>query len=141
MEVDAFLADSVVTAEGKLYVQGGAWNQLTVGSFPTRHPRMGVALAISVPFGANEREHTFMLHLEDADGQRLALHPGQSEVSGTFNVARSPAVTDGDEQVVALAINLDGLVFQSPGRYRYVVTIDGVPRKHLPFQISQGPRI
>lgn len=134
MEVDAFLADSVVAADSKLYVQGGVWNQLGVGRFPTRHPRIGIAISIAVPFTATGGEHQFALYLEDADGGRLKIGDGD-EVGGTFNVARSGGVADGADHVIPLAVNLDGLVFERPGRYRFVIAVDGVPSKHLPFHI------
>lgn len=135
MEVDAFLADSVVAAEGKLYVQGGVWNQLAVGGrFPTRHPRIGVAISIAVPYAATGGEHRFALYLEDADGGRLPMGDGQ-EVGGAFNVARSGGVAEGADHVIPLAVNLDGLVFEGPGRYRFVIAVDDVPAKHLPFHV------
>ena len=37
MQVDAFLADSVVTAEGKLFVQGAGWDNINAPGFPYAH--------------------------------------------------------------------------------------------------------
>ena len=41
IQVDGFLADSVVRAEGKLYVQGAGWNRITASLFPVVHDRIG----------------------------------------------------------------------------------------------------
>ena len=46
MEVEVILADSVVAAEGKLYVQGGGWNQVNVNQIPYRLARVGVAIVV-----------------------------------------------------------------------------------------------
>lgn len=140
MEIDAFLADSVVSADGKLYVQGGVWNQLTVGSFPARHPRLGLAIAITVPYSAVETHHQLEVRLEDEDGGRLPLSDGLAEITASFDVAPSSRVTEGDEQLAPVAINLDGLVFDRPGRFRFVISIDDVPRKHLPFTVVVAQR-
>lgn len=134
MEVDAFLADSVVAADGKLYVQGGVWNQLGLERFPARHPRIGVAISIAVPHSATGGEHEFALYLEDADGGRLRI-ADREDVRGSFSVSRSRDVAEGADHVIPLAVNLDGLVFERPGRYRFVIAVDGVPSKHLPFHV------
>lgn len=138
MHVDAFLADSVAKADNKLFVQGGGWNILRVRAFPARQSRIGLAAAITVGY-TETGDHTFAIRLEDADANRLPLGPDRAELAGNFNVRRSPELTDGDEQVVPLAINLDGLVFPQAGRYRFVITIDGQLMNHLPFQVVHQP--
>lgn len=134
MHVDAFLADSVAKAESKLYVQGGGWNILRARAFPARQSRIGLPAAITVGY-TETGEHRFAVRLEDADGNRLELGPDRAELAGNFNVGRSAELADGDEQVIPLAINLDGLVFPRAGRYRFVITIDGQLMSHLPFQV------
>lgn len=57
MEVDAFLADSIVSAEGKLYVQGAGWNKIQATSFPFRHSRIGIGVIIHVPYTATNQVH------------------------------------------------------------------------------------
>lgn len=135
MYVDAFLADSVATAGNKLYVHGGAWNILRARTFPARQARIALAIAITVPYTETGTEHRFVVQLEDADGNRLQLGPDRGELAGNFDVRRSPEIADGDEQIVPLGINLDGLVFERPGRYRFLVTIDGQVMTHMPFQV------
>ena len=64
MEVDGFLADSVVVAEGKLYAQGAGWNTISVQSLPAVHdrvlarPRSSVSVPVSVPTRRNRRART-----------------------------------------------------------------------------------
>src|SRR5512133_183243 len=100
MEIDAFLADSIVSAEGKLYVQGAGWNMIYAGSFPFRHSRIGIGVIIHVPYTATNQTHHLEVHVEDSDGHVLPLGdapPGVetedgkiSRLGGEFNVGRPP---------------------------------------------------
>ena len=145
MEAEAFLADSVVAVEGKLYVQGGGWDQLQAATLPVRQPRIGIAILLHVPYNDTNVPHQFELRLEDADGNTLPLGdapPGISTTDGKIRaiggpvvVGRPPFLSPGDQQGVAIAANLDGLVFDKVGAYRFVVAVDGEDIKHLPFRI------
>jgi hypothetical protein len=147
MEIDAFLADSVVAAEGKLYVQGAGWNIIYVRSFPSRHSRIGVGIIIQVPYTATNQTHKLEVHIEDSDGQIIALGdapPGiESEdgkiyrLEGEFNVGRPPLLPPGDEQVVPLAINVDGMVFEKPDRLNLVISVNGHKMKRLGVRVQQ----
>lgn len=146
MEMEAFLADSVVTADGKLYAQGAAWNVITTTTLPVRHARIGIGIIIRVPYTATNQLHKFEVYLLD-DGKELPLGDVPSEAAGTdakvrrlggqFNVGRPPTLQPGDEQLVALAINVDGLVFDRADRYEFVIELDGHPEKRLPFRVHQ----
>jgi hypothetical protein len=141
IDVDAFLADSVVSAEGKLYTQGAGWNVVTVQSLPARHDRIGIGVLIRVPYTATNQNHSFEIRLEDADGKHLPLADapdGNGKVEGfggQFNVGRPPQIQPGDEQIVPFAVNINGLMFETAGQYRFVVSIDGTDAKELPFRI------
>src|SRR5258708_7271185 len=147
MELEAFLADSVVAAEGKLYVQGGGWNLVNAMQFPFRLARCGIALIVRVPYTGTNQNHKFEIYLADADGKELPLGDAPPNidtpdgkvrrVGGEFNVGRPPVLQPGDEQLVVLAINFDGLLFESPGRFEFVVELDGNPEKKLGFRMLQ----
>lgn len=151
MEVEALLADSVVAAEGKLYVQGGGWNVLNVNQLPYRLARVGVALIVRIPYTATNQPHKFELFLRDADGSELPLGdapPGIEapegkirRLGGEFNVGRPPTIQAGDEQLIALAINVDGLQFERADRYEFVLELDGTEVKHLGFRVLQIPQV
>ncbi|MBI4729723.1 MAG: hypothetical protein HY775_09535 [Acidobacteria bacterium] len=142
IEVDAFLADSVVAAEGKLFVQGLGWNIINAQRTPTRHDRIGVGILIRVPYTATNQPHKFELRLENADGIRLSIgdNPmGQGKIQGLggeFNVGRPPTINPGDEQIVPFAVNINNLPFEQAGSYRFVVSVDGVDGKELPFRVQ-----
>lgn len=147
MQIEAFLADSVASAEGKLYVQGAGWNVINTVQVPARHPRIGIGLIIRVPYTATNQMHKFEIYLLDADGHELPLAdaPPKTDVpdgtvrrlGGQFNVGRPPTLQPGDEQLVAMAINLDGLVFDRADSHRFVIELDGSPEKELPFRVNQ----
>lgn len=150
MEVDAFLADSVVSAEGKLYAQGAGWDTVVAPSLPSRHPRVGVGVIVRVPYTATNEDHAAEVHLEDGDGHSLPLGeapPGIPTEDGRiyrlgsqFKLGRPPHLLPGQDQVVALAFNFDGLVFERADLYRFVVAVDGVDVKNLALSIRQaGP--
>ena len=145
MEIEAFLADSVESVEGKLYVLGAGWNVLNTPALPFRQPRIGVGLIIRVPYTATNQMHVFELTLQDADGQELPMAdaPPEAEtpdgkirrLGGQFNVGRPPTLQPGDEQLIALAVNIDGLAFERADAYRFVIELDGSPEKELPFRV------
>jgi hypothetical protein len=146
MEIDAFLADSVVVAEGKLFAQGAGWNTINVQQLPAVHDRVGIGMIIDVPYTATNEEHGFSLHLETEDGEQLPLGdapPGMETpdgrvrtIEGVFNVGRPPTLVAGDGQLIPLAINLNGLPFVAAGRYTFVISVDGEESKRLPFRVQ-----
>ena len=60
-------------------------------------------------------------------------------LGGEFNVGRPPTIEPGDEQLIALAINMDGLQFERADRYEFVLELDGteVSSSAFGFQIPQ----
>jgi hypothetical protein len=155
ISVDAFLADSVAgPGDGKIYILGGGWNVLHTQSLPTRHPRLGIAVLVTVPYLlATNEGHRLELHLEDADRTALPLGDAPPEaatpdgklrrLTAEFAVGRPAGVEPGDEQVVAIAVNIDGLVFERAGSYSFVIAVDGQEAKRLRFRVNllAGSRI
>ena len=138
MKVRAFLADSVQSVDGKLYVLGAGWNRLAAGGFPARHDRVGIGVIVTLEEG-DDGEHNLELSLldaheqpltlfEDPDGaQRFALHASfqiQKPPEGSFEVA------------VPMALNLDGLSFPEPGIFAFSLLIDGSEVERLPFRVD-----
>jgi hypothetical protein len=150
VQIDALLADSVANAENKLYVLGAGWDRLSVPAFPARHPRIGIAALITVPYDQTGRDHQLTVRLEDADGHvqpigppQPAAEPGAPDrsptgITATFGTTRSDTGVAGDEQIVPLALNLDGLVFSAPGRFRFVLGVAGADVKNLAFRVTQA---
>jgi hypothetical protein len=143
-EVDAFLADSVVVAENKLYVQGAGWDTIFAQTYPARHPRLGLGVIIRVPWSATNAMHTFRVLIEDEDGAPLALStppeglpgPVVTEVGGQFNLGRPPQLTVGETQIVPMAVNLDSVVLPKAGHFSVIVLIDEVEVKRMPLKLK-----
>jgi hypothetical protein len=155
MEIDALVADSAVTAEGKLYLQGAGWNILSAPGLPLRVPRIGLGISLRVSWNDTNEVHNFEVRLQDEDGNVLPLGdaaPGAGPEDGKirrlgtgFNVGRPAYLAPGDDQVVPMAMNIDGLVFDSAGRYEFVIAIDGEDVKRLPMRVvnvgNLGPTV
>ncbi len=145
MEADAFLADSVVVAENKLYAQGGGWDTIYTAGFPFKQPRIGIAIFLRIPWTATNHMHTFAIKILDQDGKPFALGdspPGLElpegkirELTGQFNVGRPPLLNAGESQIVPIAVNLDGLEFMGPNNYSVILTVDGDDMRRLPMRV------
>lgn len=131
--LDAFLADSVSGEDGKLHALGAGWNRLLFTALPAVHDRIGIGLVLRIPPAESGREHELAVILEGPDGEAAA--PG---VRGTFALAVPDPL---DEELLPLAINLDAVRIEQPGRYRFVVSIDGAEVRALPFAVAlqDGP--
>ncbi len=153
MQVDAILADSVVVAENKLYIQGGGWDSIFTSAVPFRQPRVGLGMVISIPWTATNEMHTFSIKIVDMDGRGIPLSdapPGVEapsgkayELRGQFNLGRPPFLGPGDSQLIPVAVNIDGLEFTQATTYSVLIEVDGTEMKRLPIRIRstvQMPR-
>jgi hypothetical protein len=142
--VDAFLADSAATADGKLYVQGGGWNAINPAGLPFKQARIGIALTIGVPYSATNSIHRLEILLEGEDGPiplgNTVNAAGESGsvmgIGSQFTVGRPPAIMPGDRQLVPRALNFDGMVFERAGAYTFTIMIDGVEANRLTFRVT-----
>jgi len=145
VEADAFLADSVVVADNKIYAQGAGWDTIFANTFPVRHPRLGIGVTLHIPWSATNRMHKFSIQIIDQDGQPFPLGdapPGANlpdkklhQLTGQFNVGRPPVLVGGDSQIVPIAVNLDGLTFSGPNSYSVLISVDGVVKRRLPIRV------
>jgi hypothetical protein len=145
MEFEALLADAVTVAEGKMYVHGGGWNVISASSVPVRLGRLAVGVLVTVPWNETNQMHSFEVRLEDLDGRLVSLGeapPGSTEdgkvrkLTGQFNVGRPVTLEAGDDQLVPIAVTIDGLTFEAPGLYRFVISVDGAHDKRLPIRVK-----
>jgi hypothetical protein len=142
--VNAILCDSAVTAEGKLYVQGGGWSVLGTTTFPFHLPRISLGIVVAVPYTATNQNHTLRIYLESEDGQRISFGAlaeqggGQAPtcIEARFNLGRPPTIQPGDAQTIPMAVNLDQLRFDDPGAYSFVIEIDSTEVERLIFRVA-----
>jgi Family of unknown function (DUF6941) len=130
MEVEAFLADSVQAAGGKLHALGIGWRVIQAPAIPARHDRIGIGLIVrTAPDEAGQ--HTLTLSLRDREG---VAHP--------FGAGAPPQASFSSpvgQGTATLALNLDGIVFETEGDHTFVVTIDGAAVTRLPFRVQTTP--
>jgi hypothetical protein len=134
IELDGFLADSVAAVQGKLYALGAGWNRIGVAQFPARHDRVGIGLLFRIPAGAPAEPRRFELRLIGPDGLELTLGAGPqgpiNRIGGEFTGGGGE-----EEQIVPIALNLNGLALPAAGAYRVVISIQGEDTKTLAFTV------
>lgn len=133
MEVEwTILGDYAHIADGKLYLQGGGWERLSVNTkFPVRQ-MLGIAQSILVPWDETNQPIDLQVDIQTADGASLVK--GKNQVK----VGRPPDHPPGMPIRVMSATNL-GLEFKEPGSYVIVSTLDGKEATRTPFYIIPGP--
>ena len=95
---------------------------------------------LRVPAAEAGAEHTLEVALHGPDGALVPLGvvAGDGEapieaVTGTFSVD-----TDGEveEELLPVAINVDGLRLEQAGIHRFVIAVDGAEVRALPFAVA-----
>ena len=134
IELDGFLADFVANVQGKLDALGAGWNSIALALSPARHDRVGIVLLFRVGAGAERKPRRFELRLLGPTDGELVLGSGQegpvNRIGGEFTAGAD------DEQVVPIALNLNGLTLPRPGTYRVIVSVDGSDLKTLSFRVE-----
>jgi hypothetical protein len=135
VEVDGFLADSVAAVQGKLYALGVGWNRIQVALFPARHDRIAVGLLFRIPAGSPNESRRFDLRIEGPDGREIPLGTGADgqsvgRIGGDFTAGAA------EEQIVPIALNLNGMPIGAPGDYRIVVSLNDADVKILAFRVE-----
>lgn len=114
-----FLADHAVVENGKLYVNGGFWNQVHSSAYPVARA-FGVAAVLHIPWHQHHHEHAFAITFEDADGRPLA-----ARFDGQFRVGTAPNMRVGDFTIMPVAAHATNFVIDGPGDYVALLEVDG----------------
>jgi len=114
-----FLAEHAVVESGKAYVNGGFWNRLNFPSFPAP-AFFSIVAVIEVPWRAYHSKHKFAISIDDADANSL---PARFE--GEFQVGAAPDMKVGDPTMMPVSINVNGMPFERPGDYSFILRVDG----------------
>lgn len=126
MRVTMMLADAVQAVNGKLYILGGGWDWIQVGS------PMAMAIRIEVPWDQTNIKHKLELKLIDSDGRPVMMHADTGEkpveAFGEFEVGRPPGISPGTPISVPLAMQFGPLPLQPNNRYVWHLYIDGETR-------------
>ena len=131
-EVDfLILADRAEAVNGKLYLMGGAWDQIGVVDF-AKPVAFSIALGILIPWNATNQDHTLRVQLLDEDGTRLFA------MDGGFRAGRPPQLPQGGAQHNVLAITVSALL-PKPGAYSVEATINDGASRTTSFFAHQAP--
>jgi len=144
MEVDAFIADDVVSVDGKLYALGAGWDVLRTTGVPSRHLLFAVGAIVRVPYTATNEKHMLTVSIQDDDGRQMPLNEGGLKdgdeavlhLGGEFVVGRPPDLPAGADQLVPVAFRFSNVVFEQEGFYRIVIRIDDTDVKLMPFRVE-----
>lgn len=134
MEVEwLILADSAEVVGNKLYLLGGGWDVLSVGTgFPVEQ-RCAVALAIKVPWNETNQKHT--VEVEGLSEQPSTEEPKTMfKVEGQFEVGRPTGIRPGQDQRIQLAIAVS-LKLEGPGTNVIVARIEGQEMRRIHFNV------
>lgn len=119
------LCDHATTAEGKIFINGGAWDQ--IGPQPQPY---SIAMIIKVPWDQTNQECTLHLALMTEDGIPVAVsnEPGAEPVplrmEAVFEIGRPAGAKKGQEFTVPLAVGIAPQPL-APGRYRWELSLNG----------------
>ncbi len=125
-----FLADHAVVENGKVYVNGGFWNNMQFAAFPVAST-FSVVGVINVPWSEQNKQHRFQVVFTDLDGHQLA-----GEFGGEFTITPDPDADVGDPFLMPIAATANGFVFPGPGHYSAVLKIDGEELSRWGFRVS-----
>lgn len=127
------LADGAQQApNGKLYILGGQWDRLTVPSFPTQHPTLALVLVLRVEYSEALDPHQLEIELT-LDGQGKDV-----KATAQFGTGHAPGVSRGTPTFLPLALTFNNLKFETPGRYEWVIQVDGDAIGRIPLEVTQG---
>lgn len=130
-----FAADHVVREQsGKLYVNGGFFNMLRFPVYPAIVPTLGIAVSLHVPWHAYHQDHHFVITLRDEDRSELPFR-----IEGAFRIGPDLFLRHGDPSVFNIGETVPNVVFERPGHYALVLTVDGQLATEWPLQVFQLP--
>lgn len=126
------LADGAEVVNGKLYMLGGGWDRITVGSLPWGQ-HMAIALAIRVPWMDTNRQTPIEIELTDGDGTSL------TKAQGGFVVGRPAQATPGQPLRTQIVLNMN-VEFQKLGTYTVLCRLHDSERR-FPFEVAASPQL
>jgi hypothetical protein len=129
-----FAADHAAMENGKLYVNGGFFNMLRHSTYPLVVPTLAVAASLHLPWHSYQKDHHFTVTLEDEDRKELPLR-----AEGAFRVGADLLLRHGDPSVFNIAGTVTNVVFERPGTYNLVLTVDGKELARWELQARQLP--
>jgi hypothetical protein len=133
IRVDCFLiADSAQVVNDKLFMLGGGWNIVTPSAADGMVTAMSLAGRIVVPLQESDRDLTFSIHLEHADGESVLGEVLTIQLRGGAHSDMPGAI----ETATPFALDFFGLIFPRPGEYAFVLRHEGIELARTRFHVS-----
>jgi hypothetical protein len=126
----AMLADAARVESGKLYIHGGAWDTIDVGSVPAVHPTMALALVFRIEYNEALADIPFVIELVDEDDR-----PVGPRIEGVINAGHPPRTRRGTPTFQPLAMTFNMTSFDHEGGYRFKVTSGEDELASVPFRV------
>ena len=98
---------------------------------PAQHAHVTVAAALHVPWQATNQPHSLELDLVDEDGRSQL----PESVKGGLEAGRPPGMRSGDEALLVMAFNFDGLKLERAGLHTFVLSVDGTELGRIGFKV------
>ncbi len=125
------LADRAEAVNGKLYLMGGAWDQVNVIDFQ-QPVSISLAASVLVPWTETNEPRQFTMAVETADGQRV-----ETVIEGMLTVGRPPTALPGQSLRSLIAVNGQWML-PGPGTYAIVMLLTGAEPKRVTLNALQA---
>jgi hypothetical protein len=120
-------ADYANIAEGgKLNVMG-IFRNIYAAKFPAKHASMHLVIKLGAELGETGGNRRLTVLLEDEDGKEIL------KLSNNVTAPTSPA---GQSPEINAIFQFQGIVFQKPGMYQFVVIVDDDYKGYLPIGVG-----
>jgi Family of unknown function (DUF6941) len=132
----AMLADAAALADGKLYIHGGQWDTIRTHALPIRHPSLSIVVVVEVPYDEALAPHTVEVTLEN-DGRS---DPSWPRFGGQLQTGHAPNSARGASSFVSMPFTVTNLELPEPGRYEWVISLDGERAQGIVMTVMLVPQ-
>lgn len=135
MEAFALLCDFAEVINGKLYIMGGAWTQVTKVTPLT----FTLAAKIDVPYDRTNERLLVEARLVDPDGHIVRVGGMDVQMMATFEVGRPAGIKHGTPMPVPLAWKFVGLDLDF-GSYEFRISVENETIATASFDVIRPPQ-
>ena len=122
------LADAAEVVGGKLYLMGGGFDRINVGSPLPNRRHMALAVSVSVPWASTNERHHMTIDFIDDDGQQ------QAKVEGEFEVGRPPGAKAGQPQRIQMVLQAE-VELKKFGVNTIVGSVNGIESRRVSYSV------
>ena len=130
----AMLADAAQVQNGKLYVLGGGFDTISVGSIPVVHRNLSLAMVAEVGPDERQRDLDLMIKLLDEDGNDIGV-----EAKGKLRVGAPPNLPPGSPSIVPIVSPFHNITFPEAKGYAFVVSLNDAELARIKFRVVLLP--